>query len=93
MAVVGKIIDVRSTKFDVMAYDLELDGGEIVSFLGTTILDMLIANELGSHVQITYLGESKLEQGRRLKQFKVAIWEDDAQTNSGEVSVSPDLPF
>ena len=80
--VTGTIISVEPTRFDVNGYKIQLKDGSVMSFLGTAVLDQLIGNEEGNLVKIEYLGEERLDQGRRLKRFNVEVWREEENAES-----------
>ena len=49
----------------------------MVSFLGTTVLDKLLGEQLGEIVSVTYKGDQKSSGGFNVKQFDVQIWDDN----------------
>jgi hypothetical protein len=78
MEVVGKVTDIKSTDLGVNSYSLTDEDGDLVSFLGTTVLDRLLSTELNSLVKIIYTGEVRTGRGFKVKQFRVFIWKDEA---------------
>jgi hypothetical protein len=76
--ITGKIASVgRAGRLEVNTYTMLTENNEIISFLGNTVLDKVLADELDSLVRITYTGEVKSSGGFKVKQFKVEVWEDN----------------
>lgn len=88
MVVEGKIVAVQHLEsLKVNSYTLEsADGSGLVTFLGNTVLDKTINDELDSVVRIEYLGEEKTSGGFKVKQFNVNIWVDDDEPDVKEVA-------
>lgn len=51
--------------------------GELIGFLGNTMLDKVLPTELGNLVRIKYLGKVRTSAKREVMQFKVDVWEDE----------------
>jgi len=76
---IGRITEVKPVKMPnavINSYTMVTEDGETVSFLGTTVLDRLIGNELSSLVKIEYLGIVPTGGGRKLKNFRVQVWRE-----------------
>lgn len=59
---------------EVGRYKLHLDDGQDVSFLGSVVIDDLLAQiETGTYIRLTYDKNVKTGQGQNLKQFKLEI--------------------
>lgn len=63
----------------VKGYTMTTEDGEFISFLGNTILDKVLPNEVGNLVKLTYKGRMKTSNGFTVMQFDVAVWEEDSQ--------------
>ena len=50
---------------------------ELIGFLGNTMLDKVLPNEIGNLVRIKYLGKVRTAAKREVMQFRVDVWEDD----------------
>lgn len=72
----GRVISIQPSNLGVNSYTLSCEGGVLVSFLGTTVLDRLLSDELGNVVKIKYLGDMKTSRGFRVKQFEVFVWRE-----------------
>lgn len=74
----GRILDASETNLDGNPhnYTMETEGG-LITFLGTASLDRLIKDEVGNLVKIKYLGDVKSGGGFMVKQFDVAVWDED----------------
>ena len=81
--IIGKITDIKDQPMpggtSVNAYTMVTEEGELINFLGTTVLDRLIGHEEGSLVKIRYLGMTKTGSNRNLKNFHVEIWEESEE--------------
>lgn len=87
---VGRITEIKPTELGVNSFTLvDASDGELKSFLGTTVLDRVLANELNSVVKIVYLGTARTGRGFNVKQFRVLIWKEEegeeAPTGTPEV--------
>ena len=80
---IGKLDAVgQAGSLDVHSYTMTTEDGEIVSFLGNTVLDQVLGDEEGSLVKIKYLGTAKSRAGFDVKQFEVAVHDDDGQEDA-----------
>lgn len=78
MEVIGRITDIKPTELKVNSYTLLNDEGDLVSFLGTTVLDRVLSTELNSRVKIVYTGEARTGRGYKVKQFRIFTWKEGA---------------
>ena len=77
MVITGKIVSVGDAgRLEVKTYTMDTDDG-LITFLGNTVLDKVLPDELGQLVRIEYLGDQKSSGGYNVKQFKVEVWSDD----------------
>jgi hypothetical protein len=75
---VGKVTTVgRAGRLNVNTYTMLTEEGDLISFLGNTVLDKVLSDELGSLVSIKYTGDVKTSGGFKVKQFEVKVWEED----------------
>lgn len=79
MELIGRIVSITPTELKVNSYKLVEEEGRIKSFLGTTVLDGVLSNELGSLVKIVYMGSSKTGSGFQVKNFRVFVDRDASE--------------
>lgn len=79
MIIEGTLVEILPSGFvndngvSVISYLVLQKNGKLVQFLGTTMLERLLSDELNSKVRITYLGEAKSSKGRTFKNFKIEV--------------------
>lgn len=86
MEIIGRITDIKDTELGVKSYSLLDDEGNLLSFLGTTVLDRCLSTELNSRVRIIYTGQVRTGRGFQVKQFRIFTWKEEAITQ-------PSLPI
>lgn len=64
--------------------------GELISFLGNTMLDKVLPGELGNLVRIKYLGKVQTSSHFQVMQFKVDVWNDneESEANTKEADIT-----
>lgn len=80
----GRILSVgRAEALDVNTYSMLCEDGKgnetPISFLGTTVLDKVLGDKEGQIVRLTYLGEEMSASKRKVKQFKIEVYEADPE--------------
>jgi len=74
---IGRLMDMKTTRYDSKAYTLLADDSELVYFFGCHRLDSLLPGLMGKFVQITYKGKKKIGKGQSLRDFDVDVWSDE----------------
>ncbi len=88
MEIEGRLSNISPTQLGVNSYTLITGEDELLSFLGTAVLDRILSKELNSLIKIKYLGEVKTGKGFKVKQFEVHVWEDEESLGEkGDVSL------
>jgi hypothetical protein len=74
----GQITGCRDTEFG-KSYQIKTTDNQTMYFFGSTSLDRQLEDCVGSIVKITYLGEVKTKGGRMMRDYEVAVWNDDEE--------------
>lgn len=76
---IGRITSISDTELGVKSYALQGEDNVMYSFLGTSVLDKVLSDELGSLVKIQYLGDDKTSKGFKVKLFKTFVWREEKE--------------
>jgi hypothetical protein len=82
MVVEGRLLGLqRLERLGINSYTMSVvdENGEdsLIAFLGTTVLDRLLPDEIGNLVRLTYTGEQKTSAGYKVKQFEVEVYREE----------------
>jgi len=87
----GRMLDMKTTRFDSKAYTILTADGEVLYFFGCYRLDSILPACMGQYVKITYKGKKKIPKGQTLRDFEVDVWKsDDGKPPEG---FTEEIPF
>lgn len=62
---------------DTKSYVVKREDGKLVSFLGTVKMNQCLPEQIGKLIKVTFTGELKTSSKRTMKNFDIAVWEDE----------------
>jgi len=89
--IMGKLIDMKTTRFDSKVYTILDCGDNTWYFFGCYKLDSMLPKLVGRFVNITYKGKVGLKNEQTLREFSIGVWADEeGKPPEGFVA---DVPF
>ena len=76
-ALTGKLIDVKTTRYESKAYSIVTASGESYYFFGCYKLDTMLPALIGKYIRITYNGKKKLPNKQTLRDYTVEVWKSE----------------
>jgi hypothetical protein len=87
----GKLIDIKTTRYETKSYTVLTAEGESYYFFGCYRLDSILPALRDRYIRITYIGKKKIAKGQSLRDYNVEVWKtEDGTPPEG---FEEDIPF